>query len=50
MRSVGAPGLALSVTAFKVRKSLVASSAALTCSVVLSRVERNASGAKRMNH
>ena len=51
MRSVGsAPGLALSVAASMLRRSLVASSAALTCSVVLTRVERNASGAKRMNH
>src|SRR5260370_41920698 len=51
MRRVGsAPGLAFGVAALKLRRSAVASSAALTCSVVFTRVDRNASGANRMNH
>ena len=51
MRSVdSALGLTLIVAASMLRRSLVASNAALTYPVVLTRVERNASGAKRMNH
>lgn len=51
MRSVGsALGFAFSVAAFRARRSLVARSALLTCSVVSTRVDRNASGAKSMNH
>lgn len=51
MRSVGnAPGLLRRVATSRLRRSFVARSAFLTCSVVLIRVDRNASGANFMNH
>ena len=51
MRSIAsAPGLALRAAAFRLRRSRVARRAASTRSVVLIRVDRNTSGANRMNH
>ena len=51
IRSVAsALGFDLSVAASRLRRSRVTRRAALTCSVVLTRVDRNARGANRMNH
>ncbi len=51
MRSVGSAfGFAFSVRASRLRKSRVERRATFTCSVVFTRVARNAAGANSMNH